>query len=136
VFDAADLAAESTYWADLLGGTVAANDDWHSVVVDGAWRLGVQLAPHHVPPDWPDGTPEQQMHLDFWVDDLTGAHEEAIARGARLLKPATTPQRPRASRSTRIPPATRSACVGADAPRASLTHRWPLAPVVPGGPAG
>jgi hypothetical protein len=58
VFDAADLAAESSFWAGLLGGTVEADDDWHSVVVDGEWRLGVQLAPNHVPPDWPDGTPQ------------------------------------------------------------------------------
>ncbi len=32
------------------------------------------------------------MHLDVWVDDLTAAHEEAIARGARLLKPADDPE--------------------------------------------
>lgn len=92
VFDAADLAAESTFWAGLLGGTVEADDDWHSVLVDGEWRLGVQLAPNHVPPDWPDGTPEQQMHLDLWVDDLQAAHEEAVSLGARLLKPADDPK--------------------------------------------
>ena len=79
VFDAADLAAESGFWAGLLGGTVEAEDDWHSVVVDGEWRLGVQLAPNHVPPDWPDGTPQQQIHLDLWVDDLQAAHERAIS---------------------------------------------------------
>lgn len=88
VFDAADLAAESTFWAGPLGGTVEAEDDRHSVLVDGEWRLGFQLAPNHVSPDWPDGTPEQQMHLDLWVDDLQAAHEEAISLGARLLKPA------------------------------------------------
>ncbi len=92
VFDAADLAAESTFWAGLLGGTVEADDDWHSVLVDGEWRLGVQLAPNHVPPDWPDGTPEQQMHLDLWVDDLQAAHEEAVSLGARLLKPTDDPK--------------------------------------------
>ncbi len=91
VFDAADLAAESGFWAGLLGGTVQADDDWHSVLVDGEWRLGVQLAPNHVPPEWPHGTP-QQMHLDLWVDDLNAAHEEAISLGARLLKPADDPK--------------------------------------------
>lgn len=91
VFDAADLATESAFWAGLLGGTVDADDDWHNVVVDGERRLGVQRAPHHVPPDWPDGTPEQQIHLDLWVDDLTAAHERAIALGGRLLKPADDP---------------------------------------------
>ncbi len=87
VLDAADLDAESSFWAGLLGGTVEADDDWHSVSVGGEWRLGVQLAPNHVPPDWPDGTP-QQLHLDLWVDDLQSAHQEAISLGARLLKPA------------------------------------------------
>lgn len=92
VFDAPDLAAESSFWAALLGGTVEADENWHSAVVDGEWRLGVQLAPNHVPPDWPDGTPQQQMHLDLWVDDLKAAHEKAISLGARLLQPADDPE--------------------------------------------
>ncbi|HVX46056.1 MAG TPA: VOC family protein [Mycobacteriales bacterium] len=91
VFDAADLAAESGFWAGLLGGTVMAEDDWHSVLVDGEWRLGVQLAPDHVAPDWPDGSPEQQVHLDLYVEDLQAAHEEATALGGRLLKAAENP---------------------------------------------
>ena len=33
VFDAADLAAESAFWAGLLGGTVVADDDWRSFSV-------------------------------------------------------------------------------------------------------
>ncbi|MBI2710128.1 MAG: VOC family protein [Actinobacteria bacterium] len=74
VFDAADLAAESSFWAGVLGGTVDAEDDWHMVSVDGRPRIGVQLAPNHVPPEWPDGVP-QQVHLDLWVDDPAEAHE-------------------------------------------------------------
>ena len=88
VFDAADLAAESSFWAGVLGGTVDAEDDWHMVMVDGEPRLGVQLAPNHVAPDWPDGTPEQQIHLDRWVDDFEGAHEHVMSLGAKVLKPA------------------------------------------------
>lgn len=90
VFDAADLAAESAFWAGLLGGTVEAEDDWHTVHVDGGPRLGFQLAPNHIPPEWPDGTP-QQIHLDLYVDDVSSAHEEAMKLGARLLKPAADP---------------------------------------------
>jgi len=91
VFDAADIAAESAFWAGLLGGTVDADDDWHNVLVDGQWLLGMQLAPDHVAPDWPNGTP-QQIHLDLYVDDLNAAHEKAISLGARLLKPAEDPE--------------------------------------------
>ncbi|ACQ79373.1 conserved hypothetical protein [Beutenbergia cavernae DSM 12333] len=91
VFDAPDLATESAFWADLLGGTVDAEDDWHSVSVDGEWRMGFQLAPNHVPPDWPDGTPQQQIHLDVWVDDLAEGHERVLALGGRLLQSSQEP---------------------------------------------
>jgi catechol 2,3-dioxygenase-like lactoylglutathione lyase family enzyme len=87
VFDAADMNAESAFWAGLLGGTVEKEDDWHSVLVDGKGRVAVQLAPNHVPPEWPDGTP-QQIHLDLLVDDIKSAHDEVLSLGARLLKPA------------------------------------------------
>lgn len=87
VFDAADITAESAFWAALLVGTVDAEDDWHIISVDGEPRLGIQRAPDHVQPDWPDGTP-QQIHLDLYVDDVKAAHDEVISLGARLLKPA------------------------------------------------
>jgi predicted enzyme related to lactoylglutathione lyase len=87
VLDAADLDTESAFWAGLLGGTVDAEDDWHSISVDGEWRLGIQLAPDHRRPEWPDGTP-QQIHLDLYVDDVKTAHEEAVRLGAELLKAA------------------------------------------------
>ena len=87
VFDAADLAAESSFWAGVLDGTVDAEDDWHMVIVEGEPRVGVQLAPNHVPPDWPDGTPEQQIHLDLWVEDFAAAHDRVMWLGAKVLKP-------------------------------------------------
>ena len=88
VFDAADLHAESSFWAGVLGGEVIEDDAWHSVMdASGRWRIGVQLAPHHVPPDWPDGT-SQQIHLDLHVDDIGRAHKVVNALGARLLQPA------------------------------------------------
>jgi hypothetical protein len=90
VFDAADLGSESAFWARMLGGHVFADEDWHSVIdAAGEWRIGVQLAPNHVPPEWPHGNP-QQVHLDLHVEDPLTAHEEAIALGARLLQPAST----------------------------------------------
>ncbi len=55
VFDADDLDSESRFWAGVLGGTVDAEDAWHVVLVDGEPRVGVQLAPDHVRPEWPDG---------------------------------------------------------------------------------
>ena len=88
VFDAADLAAESGFWAEVLGGTVDAEDDWHMVYVDGGPKVGVQLAPDHVAPEWPDGAPPQQIHLDLWIDDIEVADEKVMSLGAKLLKAA------------------------------------------------
>ncbi|CAN5870591.1 VOC family protein [soil metagenome] len=87
VFDAADLSAESSFWAGVLGGTVDTDDDWHMVLVDGKPRVGIQSAPDHVAPEWPDGSP-QQIHLDLWVDDIDAAHQEVMSLGAKLLKEA------------------------------------------------
>jgi catechol 2,3-dioxygenase-like lactoylglutathione lyase family enzyme len=87
VLDAADLAANSSFWAAMLGGTVEEDDDWHAIHVDGEPRLAIQLAPDHVPPDWPAGLP-QQIHLDLHVDDIRTAHDEAMGLGATLLKSA------------------------------------------------
>lgn len=40
VFDASDLAAESTFWAGLLGGIVHRDQDGHSSAVDGELVMG------------------------------------------------------------------------------------------------
>jgi hypothetical protein len=53
--------------------------------------MGIQLAPNHVSPEWPDGQQQQQIHLDVWVDDRGAAHEKAMPLGATLLKPADDP---------------------------------------------
>lgn len=89
VFDAAELGSESAFWAGVLDGVVDVDDDWHMVMVDGEPKIGVQLAPDHVPPEWPNGVPEQQIHLDLWVDDFAAAHERVIELGAVVLKPAS-----------------------------------------------
>jgi catechol 2,3-dioxygenase-like lactoylglutathione lyase family enzyme len=87
VLDAADLGPMSAFWSGVLGGTVSADDEWHTVLVDGEPRLAVQLAPDHTAPQWPDGAP-QQIHLDLHVQDYAAAHAEVMGLGARLLKPA------------------------------------------------
>jgi hypothetical protein len=86
VFDAADLTAESSFWAGMLNGCTFVDTNFHSVIDSaGEWRIGVQLVPDHVPPSWPDGAP-QQVHLDFHVENPRQACEKAVRLGARLLK--------------------------------------------------
>lgn len=91
VFDASDIAAESRFWAGLLGGDVHRDDGWHSIVVDGEWVMGVQSAPNHIPPEWPDGRQQQQVHLDLHVDDLEEAGRLALMLGGRQLQAAKRP---------------------------------------------
>jgi hypothetical protein len=88
VFDAAEIETESAFWAAMVGGIVFGDEQFHCVIDDtGNWSIGVQHAPGHVPPDWPDGAP-QQVHLDMHVDNPTETHEQALALGARLLRAA------------------------------------------------
>ena len=86
VLDAADPAAVSSFWAALLDGTVQADDDWHSVT-NPVLNLAVQRAPDHVPPQWPDGSP-QQVHIDLTVDDIGAAHARVVELGAKVLQEA------------------------------------------------
>jgi predicted enzyme related to lactoylglutathione lyase len=90
VFDAPDLAVESTFWAELLSGTaeIDADGEWATVYADGKPYLGVQLATNYVAPQWPDGQQQQQIHLDLYVDDVPAAHEKVISLGAKMLQPA------------------------------------------------
>jgi glyoxalase superfamily protein len=90
VFDTADIEAETSFWAGLLDGTVQGGDQWRNIWTGTDWQLGVQRVPDHVPPEWPDGAP-QQVHLDFYVpasDALDEVHDQVIALGGRLLKAA------------------------------------------------
>jgi hypothetical protein len=53
--------------------------------------MGVQRAPNHVAPQWPDGSQQQQVHIDLHVDDLDEAGRLAVSLGGRQLRP---PRRP------------------------------------------
>lgn len=85
VLDARDIDAVSAFWARMLDGRVYTDDTFHCVLdTEGRWLLGVQLAPDHVEPDWPNGN-AQQVHLDLHVEDPHEAHRDAMRCGARLL---------------------------------------------------
>lgn len=86
VFDAADVEIESAFWAAMFDGRVVDGDDRFHCVIDahGDWRIGVQHAPDHTPPDWPEGSP-QQVHIDLHVDNGHDAHARAVALGAKVL---------------------------------------------------
>jgi predicted enzyme related to lactoylglutathione lyase len=86
VLDAADLETESRFWQQLLGGSLEKKERHHILRILGSPIFAIQLAPDHLPPEWPAGQP-QQIHLDLAVDDIEVAHRQAIGAGARVLTP-------------------------------------------------
>ena len=70
------------FYSAVLGVPIARDEpDW--VQLAEGTPLAFQLAPDHVPPQWPSSEHPQQMHLDLDVTDLDAAEEAVIALGAR-----------------------------------------------------
>jgi len=45
-------------------------------------RIDFQTVPDHTPSTWPAPTVPIQLHLDFYVDDLTATQARVLAAGA------------------------------------------------------
>src|SRR5437867_12577101 len=87
VLDAPDIAGLSAFYTALAGWRQEyADDEWVTLSTDDGWRIGVQYAPDHVPPRWPDAAHPQQAHLDLPVPDLDAAAASAAELGATLLR--------------------------------------------------
>jgi predicted enzyme related to lactoylglutathione lyase len=86
VFDCPDPTLLAAFYGELLGGSVDSTDpSWCEVHVAGVpLKLVFQQVAEFVPPDWPDGQP-QQIHLDLTVSDLESASALAVELGARVL---------------------------------------------------
>lgn len=85
VIDAADMDVVAQFWSAVLDiPVVHRSEDW-TTLEGGGVRLAVQLAPDHVPPQWPDPSQPQQLHLDIQVDDPDEAERQVLALGAKRL---------------------------------------------------
>jgi catechol-2,3-dioxygenase len=86
VLDAPDIVRLSVFYTALAGWTQRyADDEWITMTTDDGWRIGLQSAPDHVPPRWPDPAYPQQAHFDLRVPALAAATEKAVGLGATLL---------------------------------------------------
>lgn len=87
VVDCPDPLALAEFYAELLGLPITyRSDDFVVVAVnDTTSGIAFQLAPDHQPPDWPDPTRPQQLHLDVMVEDPAAAGPQVLAMGARPL---------------------------------------------------
>lgn len=90
--DCPDPIALARFYADLTGLEVEQLGDfppedveWIELLNNGLPTIGFQKVPAHVPPDWPDGSPPQQLHLDFKVADLDEGEAHALRVGARKV---------------------------------------------------
>ncbi|GAB1641983.1 VOC family protein [Krasilnikovia sp. MM14-A1259] len=88
--DAADPAALASFYAQLLGWEVVHSADDYAMISDGTTSIGWGRVPGYTAPGWPDETAPKRYHLDFYVDDLDKAQEQALALGAS--KPDTQPE--------------------------------------------
>lgn len=90
VLDAPDPEALAEFYSGLLGWQISSRESaWLAIQQPGTeCYLGFHENPDYVSPTWPPAAGEQQMmmHLDFEVDDLAGAVEDAIAAGARIAE--------------------------------------------------
>jgi catechol 2,3-dioxygenase-like lactoylglutathione lyase family enzyme len=83
VLDAADIAAEAGFYRGLTDWPQQdAEDDWITLAPGTGWTVSFQLAPDHVPPQWPGQARPQQAHLDLRVGDLDAGIARAIGLGA------------------------------------------------------
>lgn len=87
VLDSRTPGRLARFYAELLEWEIAAEEDtWVTISPpDGVAYLAFHLNRQHVPPVWPSSLfqPQQQLHLDFEVQDLEAAVSHAIELGAR-----------------------------------------------------
>jgi catechol-2,3-dioxygenase len=86
VLDAADIVGLAAFYQTLAGWTqVHADEDWITLTTPDGYHVCFQLAPNHVPPQWPGQEHPQQFHLDLRVPDIDAAAEAAEKLGATRL---------------------------------------------------
>jgi catechol 2,3-dioxygenase-like lactoylglutathione lyase family enzyme len=82
--DCREPRALAEFYSALTGAPVErTDDDWVQLAATGGVSLAFQLAPGHVPPQWPGEEQPQQIHLDFDVPDLDAGEQQVLALGAR-----------------------------------------------------
>jgi catechol 2,3-dioxygenase-like lactoylglutathione lyase family enzyme len=84
--DAPDIDQLASFYTRLTGWeTVSADSDWITVRTADGQEIAFQLAPDHVPPQWPGQDRPQQVHLDIQVADHEAAAQRAVELGATRL---------------------------------------------------
>ncbi|WP_239159106.1 VOC family protein [Winogradskya humida] len=88
--DAEDPAALAAFYSQVLGWEVQHSQDEYAMIGDGSTSIGFGKVPGYSGPGWPGESTPKRFHLDFYVDDLDKAEEQALALGA--TSPSEQPQ--------------------------------------------
>ena len=84
--DAADIQSLSSFYTALTGATeVRRESDWITIKLPSGPEIAFQLAPDHVPAEWPGQEHPQQFHLDLLIEDHKAAAKRAVKLGATKL---------------------------------------------------
>jgi predicted enzyme related to lactoylglutathione lyase len=91
--DAEDPAAQARFYAAVLGWEVLHAESDYAMIGDGRTSLGWGRVPGYAGPGWPQESAPKRYHLDFHVDDLDKAEEQALALGATKPDSQPNPER-------------------------------------------
>jgi predicted enzyme related to lactoylglutathione lyase len=91
--DASDPAAQAAFYSQVLGWEVLHSQAEYAMIGDGTVSIGFGQVPGYSGPGWPQETTPKRYHLDFYVDDLDKAEEQALALGATKAAEQPTPDR-------------------------------------------
>jgi catechol 2,3-dioxygenase-like lactoylglutathione lyase family enzyme len=84
--DAPDIDTLASFYAEMAGWQIIRKEpDWITIRTGAGQEIAFQLAPDHVPPQWPGQEHPQQFHLDLQVDDTEAAATRAVGLGATRL---------------------------------------------------
>jgi predicted enzyme related to lactoylglutathione lyase len=86
----AELAA---FYSQVLGWDVLHSQDEYAMIGDGSTSIGFGKVSGYSGPGWPRESAPKRYHLDFYVDDLDKAEEQALALGATKPDEQPTPDR-------------------------------------------
>ncbi|WP_139981577.1 VOC family protein [Nocardioides litoris] len=87
--DCGDVAAESAFWAGLLGWSVVHQQQEYAMLAGPGDQpaLGLGLVVDHQPPAWPDEGGRKQFHLDLACADVAAAEARAVELGGAVADP-------------------------------------------------